>query len=121
MFIKFIICNFVKIKKQEIKKTIPEQIICSAIYFNDNEKHEYQPINIDIGFVVCGFRHHNIFMTMYILDPEMKYIQLDEVQGFLTNKNRFVDREEGMIIAKKQNQLPFESYHPTRLFSEDLY
>jgi hypothetical protein len=107
--------------REEIKENIPEQIICSAIYFNDNKEYEHQPINIDIGFVVCGFRHHNIFMTMYILDPDMKYKNIDEVQGFLTNKNRFVNREEGIIIAEKQNQLPFESYHSTRLFSEDLY
>lgn len=107
--------------RQEIKDSIPEQIICSAIYFNDNINYEHQPINIETGYVVCGSRHHNIFRIMCILDPEMKYKHIDEIQGFLTNKNRFVNREEGMIITKRENQLPFEEYYPNRLFSEDLY
>jgi hypothetical protein len=40
------------------------------------------------------------------------------VQGFLTNKNRFVDREEAAKIHMANgNEIDFEN----RLFSEDLY
>lgn len=39
-------------------------------------------------------------------------------QGFLTNKNRFVGREEGAIIAFDANQIDEEKQ---TLFSEDLY
>ena len=39
--------------------------------------------------------------------------------GFLTNKNRFVDRiEGGKMWVSNGNKLKF---HPTKLFSEDLY
>jgi hypothetical protein len=42
----------------------------------------------------------------------------DHVQGFLTNKNRFVDREEGaQIHIANGHTTEFEN----KLFSEDLY
>lgn len=97
-----------------------EYILCSAIYFNDGNKHIHQPKNIDIGFVVCGRRHHNClatFKAMGLTKPE-RVERMDEVQGFITNTDRFVDREEGGKIA-------FESGQTTELkkslFSEDLY
>lgn len=42
----------------------------------------------------------------------------ESVQGFLTNKNRFVDREEGAIIAFDAGQIEKEK---ETLYSEDLY
>jgi hypothetical protein len=40
------------------------------------------------------------------------------IQGFLTSKNRFVDREEGAKIHMSNGHMvDFEN----RLFSEDLY
>jgi hypothetical protein len=99
-----------------------EYIICSAIYFNDGEKHVHQPRNIETGFVVCGRRHHNCFATFVALGvskPE-KIERLDEVQGFLTNTDRFVDRIEGREIAIKSGQVKEEEIGK-KLFSEDLY
>lgn len=43
-------------------------------------------------------------------------------QGFLTSKNRFVTREEALVIALKQNQiLDVKQIRGDRLFSEDIY
>ena len=48
-------------------------------------------------------------------------------QGFLTNKNMFLDREEAFIYAKEIGQLPQtalwykEDHKDIELFSEDLY
>ena len=43
----------------------------------------------------------------------------EHVQGFLTNKNRFVDREEGAKIwIANGGEL---NYSKTQLYSEDLY
>ena len=44
----------------------------------------------------------------------------DEVQGFLTSKNRFVDRTEGAAIALKSGQITALKYG-NLLYSEDLY
>jgi hypothetical protein len=50
------------------------------------------------------------------LTPNGKYHKT--VQGFLTNKNRFVDRQEAGIIALKAKQIDTETQ---MLYSEDLY
>jgi hypothetical protein len=42
------------------------------------------------------------------------------IQGFLTNKNRFVDRIEARKIAFEMNQVK-ETINSKKLFSEDLY
>jgi len=93
-------------------------ITCSAIWFKDGIKHDHQPFNIETGFVICGHRHHNCFMTAYILNDNEKVKGLEEIQGFMTSENIFVDRKEGGQIAFKAGQT---SELKTRLFSEDLY
>ena len=106
-----------------IKKNA-EYIICAAIYFDNKKKsHEHQPNNIDTGYVICGHRHHNCIMTMSILDPHNKSERMERpVQGFLTNTNRFVDREEGFEIALEAEQILMNKDRTIkRLFSEDIY
>ena len=93
-------------------------ITCSAIWFKDGIKHDHQPFNIETGFVICGHRHHNCFMTAYILNDNEKVKGLEEIQGFMTSENNFVDRKEGGQIAFKAGQT---SELKTQLFSEDLY
>lgn len=97
-----------------------EYILCSAIYFNDGVKHVHQPKNIDTGFVVCGRRHHNCFATFNAIgvSKPKRIERMDEVQGFLTNTDRFVDRVEGAEIAYASGQT---STKKAKLFSEDLY
>lgn len=97
-----------------------EYILCSAIYFNDGNEHIHQPKNIDTGFVVCGRRHHNCFATfkaMGLTKPE-RIERMGEVQGFITNTDRFVDREEASKIAFESGQT---KELKKRLYSEDIY
>jgi hypothetical protein len=100
-----------------------EKIICSAIWYKELPTPVHRPINIDEGCVVCGHRHPHCIHTMYSLtgkrsvEPEVgKY-----TQGFLTNKNRFVDRTEGAKIALESKQIEKLEYSSTELYSEDLY
>jgi hypothetical protein len=95
-----------------------EYILCAAIHFMDGKAYEHQPKNVDFGFVVCGHRHHNCFMTSYILDPERSYIKHNDEQGFITNKNRFVTREVAAQIAYQTGQTKTLKI---KLYSEDLY
>ena len=97
-----------------------EYIICSAIYFNDGKNHAHQPRNIQVGFVVCGRRHHNCFATfpaIGIKKPD-RIERMDEIQGFLTSKDNFVGRSLGAEIAYKAGQIPELK---KKLYSEDLY
>ena len=119
--------KFIRISEPEMEENPPlvmpdvkvsTYITCSAIWFNDGKKYTHQPSNIDTGFVICGHRHHNCFMTAYILNKNEKLKGIEEIQGFMTNENNFVDRIEGGQIAFKSGQT---SELKTMLFSEDLY
>jgi hypothetical protein len=93
-----------------------EYIACSAILFDDGKKHVHQPINVPTGFIVCGLRHHNCLATMAALGLRIK----DGEQGFLTSKNRFVNRHSAALIARSAGQVDFKG-SSKKLMSEDIY
>ena len=109
-------------------KKIPEKIICAAIWYKEFplikpevlQIRGFAPYNVDCGVVFCGWRHPNCLYQMVAITGKADHEMGESIQGFLTNKNRFVDREEGMIIAKAAGQVE-DTYSETRLFSEDLY
>ena len=86
------------------------KILCSAVYVDDGEKYEHQPINIKTGFVVCGRRHHNCFMSLQLIFKDLKSMipykkEGKVIQGFLTTDNRFLNRKESLKVAKSANQV----------------
>ena len=96
----------------------PEYILCAAIWIVENEQVVHQPkYGKEYGFAICGRRHHNCFASLratgYTKD---KSTIID--QGFLTSKDRFVDRKEAGKIAFECGQIKEET---DCLFSEDLY
>lgn len=100
-----------------------EYIICAAIWFKDGSENKHQPKNVDNGFVICGRRHHNCFATAFLLHGKKITAEYNElkgtaVQGFVTSKDRFVDRKEGAAIAYSAGQTDKPE---TILFSEHLY
>ena len=98
-------------------KSKPEYVLCAAIWFNDGKEHVHQPKNIKEGFVICGRRHHNCFMSKKLCE-EYSEIKGTAVQGFLTSKDIFLNREEAGKLAFEQKQIPELT---DCLFSEDLY
>lgn len=100
-----------------------EYIICAAIWFDDQIDRELPEIKGNTGFVIAGRRHHNCFHVASIFSEngKRKNLPQKEVQGFLTNKNRFVDRTEAAKIAFEAKQIDEPTTHPIGLFSEDLY
>jgi len=104
-----------------------EYILCAAIWYKDIPLQKVidgvLPKNCDRGLVVLGHRHGQCMWTMSSLTG-LRTCTFGEdcsgehEQGFLTNTNRFVDREEGAKIAFESGQIKGET---TRLFSEDLY
>lgn len=86
-----------------------ERILCSAIWYKELPTQNTLPININHGIVLCGFRHGNIISTLKAV-ANLRTVRYgpdsvgESVQGFLTNKNRFVDRKEAGIIAFKSGQ-----------------
>lgn len=107
-----------------------EFIICAANHYDDGEIHLYQPNNINSGFVTCGRRHHNCIGTFaqivgFPYSESAYAIRKTEIQGFLTNTNRFVSRKEAFQIARLANQINSpnkgEQENSIGLTSEDLY
>ncbi len=104
-----------------------EYILCAAIWYKDipikkDIPDNVRPINCEKGLVFCGYRHAHCMYTMVsVTGIRSVESEVGEyVQGFLTSKNRFVDREEAMIIAEEADQI-IGYTHSNRLFSEDLY
>jgi|688.fasta_scaffold1511324_2 hypothetical protein len=104
-----------------------EYILCAAIWYKDIPLRKViegvLPKNCDRGLVVLGHRHGQCMWTMSSLTGLRSVTNAEDgvgeyEQGFLTNKNRFVDREEGGKIAFGAGQT--EDLRTT-LFSEDLY
>ncbi len=86
---------------------------------------KYRPVNIQTGLVVEGHRHADIIRTMVnLLGKRTCSVGEDcageSEQGFVTNQNRFVDRIEGMQIARAAGQLISDTTF-AELYSEDLY
>lgn len=108
---------------------MPEKIACSAIWFDDKQKHDNQPLNILSGFVVCGLRHNNCYGTLHAVnnfatkEERLRWfekLEKRETQGFLTTSNRFVNRSEAYKIAKESGQLKLANT-ARKLHSEDIF
>lgn len=86
-----------------------ETIICAAIKMPD-------------GYIVRGHRHNDAIRTASGIPRYAGLRVIDDNQGFLTSKGRYVGREEAHIIAGEAKQISSRKYNEnTRLFSEDLY
>ncbi len=109
--------------QQKSKIEITERILCAAIHYDDGTNPSiYQPEGIESGFVVSGFRHGSIVDSMervFYADPELYEI----TKGFLTNRNRFVNRKQALKIATIENQIIHNIQIDPKigLTSEDIY
>ena len=100
-----------------------EYILCAAIWYKDiplvkKFDGNVLPVNCDRGLVFCGWRHPQCIYTKCSITGLKDYESGENVQGFLTSKNRFVDRREAAKIAFEFGQIDFQK---TELYSEDLY
>lgn len=92
-----------------------EVIVCAAIRHNKT------------GVIIASIRHFDDIMRNQIkqLNPtDDKEIRIEwngSEQGFLTNKYRFVSRQEAWEIALKQGQIKRKVSSEGKLYSENLY
>lgn len=112
--------NFVNYYYQELELKRPE-----ILYGPDSRGRV--PYNVHQGIVFCGWRHANCIYAKCALTGLRDAESGAQIQGFLTNKNRFVDRFEGKRIALAADQIIerkngyFNTNPESRLFSEDLW
>lgn len=87
-----------------------EYILCAAIHNPEEKDITGEPL------IYSGYRHCNILWQSKLVSRNPYH------QGFLTNKGRFVNREEALIIALKNSQvLDLKDVRGNQLYSEDLY
>ena len=103
----------------------PEYVMCAANWYDDGNDHSFQPYNIDKGFVICGWRHSSIgstyLATVNTFAQGTGITRWDDcIQGFLTNKNRFLTRAEALELVKSNGQLS-KPLLGGELTSEDLW
>jgi hypothetical protein len=79
-----------------------EYIMCAANWVDDDKEYYFQPYNIPSGIVFCGWRHPCIIQQYRNI---YKVGDVKEIQGFLTTKNRFLNRKESLEIVKNNGQL----------------
>lgn len=80
-----------------------EKIKCAAIKYKLKGTTEYS--------YMCGMNHGACIGYFSAMDiPVSKRDIQNEVQGFMTTRDRFVDRREAMFIARAANQLKLPSY-----------
>ena len=105
-----------------------ERILCAAIWYKDLPTSKQMPDNISTGVVVCGRRHGDCIYTTLALSGLRSVSNGENAagatqQGFITNTNRFVSRQEALIIANNAKQIIYsiELDKSVGLISEDLY
>lgn len=112
-----------------MKKEIPERVLCAAIWYNDGVERVHLPRNLVTGLVFSGWRHCNCFTQVQALKEQLPpenweekrlHIVLNTVQGFLTSKGNFIDRQAALKMAIEQNQI-IEEIRGTELHSENIY
>lgn len=93
----------------------PEIIVCAANSYGNT--------------IIPGVRHADAWMSSIVSDFEDVHMYLtdedDQEQGFLTNKGRWVDRQEAWKIAVKARQIirrvGGDTAEGGTLYSENLY
>ena len=105
-----------------------ERIICAAVWYKEIPiKKEIpfestNPKNCPTGLVFSGHRHGQCIYTKCAVTGLRDAESGENEQGFLTSKNRFVSREEALVIALRENQvLDKNEIRGDKLYSEDLY
>lgn len=90
-----------------------EYIICSAVHFDNGIVYQEQPSNIKTGIVVAGRRHNNCFYSLKQMGlyGDSKVTKENTIAGFITNYDRFLNRKEAFVLAKKNNQLLMPELH----------
>jgi hypothetical protein len=99
----------------ELASTIPNRILCAAVWHKAFNVNISRPLNLDFGTVFTGRRHSNCYEQIIAFDVPAKH--RDYVDGFLTENNVFLTREQAYLVAcVNQQLLP----HCTKLHSASM-
>ena len=106
-----------------------EYVMCAANYHDDGKDHDFQPFNIDKGFVISGWRHGCVGSTFLAIarnfsgDENIPARWDDCEQGFLTTitfpstTNKLFDFSSSLITqyTSFSSKIPYSSITPINL------
>jgi hypothetical protein len=72
---------------------------------------------LDDGRIIRGHRHNDCHRTMLGMTPRPSA----GTQGFMTTRNRFVDRQVGLQLQLEARVPSVRGFYQNELYSEDLY
>lgn len=95
--------------------------------------HQTEPLYMDDEIVICAavlaadgrvfrcHRHHDGLRALSVAGAQ--YAMREGAQGFITSRNRYVDRREALALQRAAGieSVAPTGYHAEELFSEDLY
>lgn len=87
--------------------TSPEQVVCSAIRFDD-------------GTIIRGHRHNDCLRTAGSIPIDF-HPQGRPTHGFMTTRNRFVGRVQARELQEAAGVEPKRGSYQNELYSEDVY
>ena len=93
------------------------EIVASAIMF--------YIVGDEYPTIMCGKRHSDILHKMY--DMGIQYERETSIQGFITNRGKFLNRTEAFLIADLEGHLlpeareKYKDVKITELYSEDIF
>jgi hypothetical protein len=123
------VCRTLRAARRAVERHLRERVTCSAIWVDTGKPEPARRTYayVPTGILFCGHRHPDCFLVLEAwadrLTEEEKAAIGEEalagrLQGFLTNRGRFVDRGEAAAIAKAAGQIERDL---DWLSSEDLY
>ena len=102
--------------------------MCSAIWYKELPLKKTNiplnvllPVNCNKGVVFCGQNHNHCMYTMIAVTGLMSDQAGESIQGFLTTKNRFVDRYDAYTVAVDAGQIKHDDKFVKKLYSEDIW
>ncbi len=101
------------------RETTTERILCAAVWYPDGPTLTHAPQHpLGSGLVLCGHDHAAIIQQAAFFKG---WRSPQDNQGFITNTNRFVGRQEAWRIAEAAAQVGGHmNAEPRDLYSEDL-
>ena len=92
--------------EQHLNNGKAEYVMCAAVHYDDGNEYAHQPFNIETGLVIGSWRHASAMQICRFFGiPNNRKATAIITQGFWTNKNRFLTREEAFDLVNKNGQL----------------
>lgn len=80
-------------------------ILCAAVHYIPHVQGSFcNPKNITEGLVISGRRHAECYCILLVIPGVDVNQHVNTTDGFITSDNKFVTREEALLIAKKAGQ-----------------